>query len=150
MITVAALCVLAVTAGAVWTVSAQKADQEMAEQQATAEPAPPSTPVDPDSGARAPAIASQESQGDTDAATPTSPDEQTKVRTSRAAKPADRTTPVDEPTATEATPRTQQQRDYDGDGIPDARDRCPRRSERYNNHKDGDGCPDVVTTTGAS
>lgn len=40
--------------------------------------------------------------------------------------------------------------DYDGDGIPDSRDDCPTRPETENNFQDGDGCPDVVATTGAS
>ncbi|MFB6170806.1 MAG: thrombospondin type 3 repeat-containing protein [Haloarculaceae archaeon] len=40
--------------------------------------------------------------------------------------------------------------DYDGDGIPDARDACPTRPETQNGFQDGDGCPDVVATTGAS
>ncbi|MEF8855974.1 MAG: thrombospondin type 3 repeat-containing protein [Haloplanus sp.] len=40
--------------------------------------------------------------------------------------------------------------DYDGDGIPDSMDRCPTRPETANGFRDGDGCPDVVETTGAS
>ncbi|MFB6184692.1 MAG: thrombospondin type 3 repeat-containing protein [Haloarculaceae archaeon] len=40
--------------------------------------------------------------------------------------------------------------DYDGDGVPDATDRCPTRPETTNGFQDGDGCPDVVATTGAS
>lgn len=40
--------------------------------------------------------------------------------------------------------------DYDGDGVPDDVDRCPRTPETRNGHQDGDGCPDVVETTGAS
>lgn len=40
--------------------------------------------------------------------------------------------------------------DYDGDGINDATDRCPTRPESTNGFQDGDGCPDVVETTGAS
>lgn len=40
--------------------------------------------------------------------------------------------------------------DYDGDGIPDADDRCPTRPETDNGFQDDDGCPDVVTSTGAS
>lgn len=40
--------------------------------------------------------------------------------------------------------------DYDGDGIPDATDRCPTRPETVNGFRDGDGCPDVVATTRAS
>jgi len=40
--------------------------------------------------------------------------------------------------------------DYDGDGINDSADRCPRRSETTNGFRDADGCPDVVATTGAS
>ena len=40
--------------------------------------------------------------------------------------------------------------DYDGDGVPDATDRCPTRPETENGFQDGDGCPDVVETTGAS
>ncbi|WP_254524749.1 thrombospondin type 3 repeat-containing protein [Natrinema caseinilyticum] len=40
--------------------------------------------------------------------------------------------------------------DYDGDGVRDAADRCPTRPEVSNGYQDGDGCPDVVATTGAS
>lgn len=40
--------------------------------------------------------------------------------------------------------------DYDGDGIADSKDRCPTRPETMNGFQDGDGCPDVVATTGAS
>ncbi|MEF8787074.1 MAG: thrombospondin type 3 repeat-containing protein [Haloarculaceae archaeon] len=40
--------------------------------------------------------------------------------------------------------------DYDGDGIPDGNDTCPTRPETDNGYQDGDGCPDVVATTGAS
>jgi len=40
--------------------------------------------------------------------------------------------------------------DYDGDGINDATDQCPRRPETNNGFQDSDGCPDVVETTGAS
>ena len=40
--------------------------------------------------------------------------------------------------------------DYDGDGISDSTDRCPTRPETTNGFQDGDGCPDVVATTGAS
>lgn len=40
--------------------------------------------------------------------------------------------------------------DYDGDGINDSSDACPTRQEVVNDFQDGDGCPDVVTTTGAS
>lgn len=40
--------------------------------------------------------------------------------------------------------------DYDGDGIGDRSDDCPTRPETDNGFQDGDGCPDVVATTGAS
>jgi hypothetical protein len=40
--------------------------------------------------------------------------------------------------------------DYDGDGINDSSDNCPRRPETENGFQDDDGCPDVVATTGAS
>lgn len=40
--------------------------------------------------------------------------------------------------------------DYDGDGIEDSTDRCPTRPETKNSFRDGDGCPDIVATTGAS
>jgi hypothetical protein len=40
--------------------------------------------------------------------------------------------------------------DYDGDGISDGTDACPTRPETDNGYQDGDGCPDVVATTGAS
>lgn len=40
--------------------------------------------------------------------------------------------------------------DYDGDGVADSADKCPTRPETMNGFQDGDGCPDVVATTGAS
>jgi hypothetical protein len=40
--------------------------------------------------------------------------------------------------------------DYDGDGVSDSADVCPTRPETTNGFQDGDGCPDVVATTGAS
>lgn len=40
--------------------------------------------------------------------------------------------------------------DYDGDGMNDSSDNCPRRPETENGFQDGDGCPDIVATTGAS
>ncbi|MFB6102498.1 MAG: hypothetical protein ABEJ73_08015 [Haloplanus sp.] len=40
--------------------------------------------------------------------------------------------------------------DYDGDGRVDSTDRCPTRPETDNGFQGGDGCPDVVATTGAS
>ncbi len=40
--------------------------------------------------------------------------------------------------------------DYDGDGIADGNDACPTRPETANGFQDGDGCPDIVATTGAS
>lgn len=40
--------------------------------------------------------------------------------------------------------------DWDGDGVPDRTDECPTRQETTNGFQDGDGCPDVVATTGAS
>lgn len=33
--------------------------------------------------------------------------------------------------------------DRDGDGIPDRRDRCPRRAEDMDGFEDGDGCPEI-------
>jgi hypothetical protein len=59
---------------------------------------------------------------------------------------ADQQTALIENTVTTRQART----DYDGDGIGDATDRCPRRPETDNGYRDGDGCPDVVETTGAS
>ncbi|AFO58953.1 MULTISPECIES: thrombospondin type 3 repeat-containing protein [Natrinema] len=47
-------------------------------------------------------------------------------------------------------PTRQAPNDYDGDGIRDDTDQCPTRSETTNGFQDGDGCPDVVETTGAS
>ena len=47
-------------------------------------------------------------------------------------------------------PSRQAANDYDGDGVGDATDRCPTRPETTNNFQDGDGCPDLVATTGAS
>lgn len=40
--------------------------------------------------------------------------------------------------------------DFDGDGVSDDRDQCPRRPETENGFQDDDGCPDLVATTGAS
>jgi hypothetical protein len=34
-------------------------------------------------------------------------------------------------------------RDSDGDGIGDYKDKCPHRPETYNNYQDKDGCPDT-------
>lgn len=47
-------------------------------------------------------------------------------------------------------PARQAPADYDGDGVDDGVDRCPTRPETVNGFQDGDGCPDVVSTTGAS
>lgn len=65
------------------------------------------------------------------------------VRTDRAAV-ADR--------ADDLAPVTERQApaDYDGDGTRDDADACPTRPETANGFQDGDGCPDVVATTGAS
>lgn len=35
-------------------------------------------------------------------------------------------------------------RDRDGDGVPDARDRCPDKGETKNGYQDEDGCPDTA------
>ncbi len=37
--------------------------------------------------------------------------------------------------------------DGDGDGIPDAQDKCPTQPETRNGFQDKDGCPDVVPKT---
>jgi outer membrane protein OmpA-like peptidoglycan-associated protein len=37
-----------------------------------------------------------------------------------------------------------QEQDRDGDGIPDALDKCPDQPETFNGYKDDDGCPDEV------
>jgi hypothetical protein len=66
------------------------------------------------------------------------------VRADRAEK-AQRTDLADEQVTTRQAPA-----DYDGDGVGDSSDRCPTRSETKNGFQDGDGCPDVVATTGAS
>lgn len=47
-------------------------------------------------------------------------------------------------------PERQAPADYDGDGIDDGTDRCPTRPESTNGFQDGDGCPDIVASTGAS
>ncbi|MFC7045611.1 thrombospondin type 3 repeat-containing protein [Halobacteriaceae archaeon GCM10025711] len=47
-------------------------------------------------------------------------------------------------------PARQAPTDYDGDGVNDSSDACPTRAETTNGFQDGDGCPDVVATTGAS
>ena len=36
-------------------------------------------------------------------------------------------------------------RDYDKDGLLDAFDECPLRSETYNQFEDFDGCPDSIS-----
>lgn len=68
------------------------------------------------------------------------------------AKDAEPATPLTTPprtgTSPSATPTPRP--DFDGDGIPDAVDRCPTRAETRNGFRDGDGCPDVVATSGAS
>lgn len=71
------------------------------------------------------------------------------------AKDAETATPVTTAAPTRArTPSspatTAPPSDYDGDGIPDSVDRCPTRPETLNGFKDGDGCPDIVATSGAS
>jgi OOP family OmpA-OmpF porin len=38
--------------------------------------------------------------------------------------------------------------DRDGDGLVDNLDKCPEHPERYNGHKDDDGCPDDIDTDG--
>lgn len=40
--------------------------------------------------------------------------------------------------------------DFDGDGVDDEGDSCPRRPETVNGFRDLEGCPDVVASTGAS
>jgi len=50
----------------------------------------------------------------------------------------------------QTVPTRQAPADYDGDGVSDSTDRCPTRPETTNGFQDGDGCPDVVETTGAS
>lgn len=37
------------------------------------------------------------------------------------------------------------EQDSDGDGIPDARDRCPNEPETFNGVEDTDGCPETAT-----
>jgi len=50
----------------------------------------------------------------------------------------------------QTVPTRQAPADYDGDGTSDSADKCPTRPETTNGFLDGDGCPDVVETTGAS
>ena len=38
-------------------------------------------------------------------------------------------------------------RDKDGDGIPDAKDKCPGEPETINGYQDEDGCPDAIPDT---
>jgi hypothetical protein len=52
---------------------------------------------------------------------------------------------VDDPVTERRAPA-----DWDGDGHADGDDRCPTRPETTNGFQDGDGCPDVVATSGAS
>lgn len=54
--------------------------------------------------------------------------------------------------ADDLTPVTERRAhdDYDGDGLADGTDDCPTRPETTNGFQDGDGCPDLVATTGAS
>ena len=54
------------------------------------------------------------------------------------------------PTTGPVAPETHGAADRDGDGIPDALDKCPDEPETYNGVDDEDGCPDrgrVIVTT---
>ena len=43
--------------------------------------------------------------------------------------------------------RTNSKKDTDGDGIPDATDKCPKEKETFNGYLDTDGCPDTAPLT---
>lgn len=146
-ITLAAIVVVLLTVAGVWSIHASRADLASPEAQigsTTAVQTRPATtpsavvPADP----RPPSAADSPAT----AAIATTPDPPTSTPF-RAPEAERMSPPTPSPTATAASTRS---RDYDGDGIPDTRDRCPTRPERPNGFQDDDGCPDVVTTTGAS
>lgn len=149
-ITLAALCVLGVSAWATASVGAYHADQDAQAVGPGATVGSPtvSGPVGTAGGA---GFDSRNRTGaavsGTANATRAMPPPTTTGSTVRA-KPAERTTATNG-TAT-PTPTPSQPPDYDGDGIPDASDRCPTRPETRNGYLDGDGCPDTVATSGAS
>jgi hypothetical protein len=66
------------------------------------------------------------------------------ARTDQTATDHSQTTTVAQATSRQTT------NDFDGDGIPDSTDRCPKQPETKNGYRDGDGCPDTVATTSAS
>jgi len=130
-ITVAAILVVALSMVAVWGVgdgrqTAVSASQSGAVPPTAASP-PPTQPAakEPSRATTAPTTAATTGQGAQAAANGSS-------------------------TAAASTATRTPGPDYDGDGIPDAQDVCPTRPETFNGFKDGDGCPDVVTTTRAS
>lgn len=161
-VTVVAVCVLVLSGAAVWNVSAYRAEQRVESMQADpvgqtlvdqGEAATP--PSAAQSGAANGSVAADGPADQTtavqagDETTPTGASDPTTGSTTVQAEPARRTTDAQAATTTgQRQPRTPQ--DYDGDGIPDAEDRCPTRPETMNGFQDGDGCPDVVETTGAS
>lgn len=67
---------------------------------------------------------------------------------SPAPPPAVAPAPTSKPTNATAKPTPPP--DKDRDRIPDAKDKCPSRSETRNGYLDTDGCPDVITTTRVS
>lgn len=71
------------------------------------------------------------------------------IRTVRASE-ANQTSPVNQSGGASTRTQRSSSSDYDSDGIADSADRCPTRPEKTNGYQDGDGCPDVVSTTGAS
>ncbi|MFB6179691.1 MAG: thrombospondin type 3 repeat-containing protein [Halorientalis sp.] len=148
VVSIVAICVLAVTAGSVWSISTYKTAQETPDQQQLIDTTPLASPVDPSQydpqpvAVRSTPVVSEAPHSPAQTTTgPSQPGTQ--------AKPADRSTPIADPTTPSPT-RTPRQRDYDGDGIPDSVDQCPRRPERFNGFQDRDGCPDIVATSGAS
>ncbi|MFB6107348.1 MAG: hypothetical protein ABEJ82_00720 [Haloplanus sp.] len=151
-VSLAALLVVLVTVGALGNIGAYRASLERPAT-GVADVGTPTVPGDP----TGPTATSPPTDSPTPAPTPT-PTATTQTPTptpTPAAKDAETATavpgtptptPTAAPTPTTPTPAP----DYDGDGIPDGVDRCPTRPETVNGFKDGDGCPDVVATTGAS
>ncbi|MFB6129265.1 MAG: hypothetical protein ABEJ28_00395 [Salinigranum sp.] len=154
-ITALALIVLVAPLGTMWDISQYRTSLEHPATAGNAVDAgsqvtpASSTPGAPSRAAAAPSPASTPAPAAKDAErsppvshspTPVSPVEDPATGGSSSASAS----PTPSATATAAP-------DYDGDGIPDAVDRCPTRPETVNGFRDRDGCPDsVVTKTGAS
>lgn len=132
-ITVVAIFLVVATTGALWNIGAYRVSLE----RPAADSAPGGTSVP-----MGPVTATPSGSTPTTSA----PTNATTQPAAKVAEPATSATPTATATPATATPAP----DYDGDGIPDGPDRCPTRPETFNGYKDGDGCPDVVATSGAS